>query len=99
MSEESQRRHVLRMAARGVVESRIDEQWREAEQHPRLVEFENAFDFIRGHGVDAAQGYLFSPPLPLREFTELLVAFHSWPSQAETGHLPELPHKVVVQGA
>jgi EAL domain-containing protein (putative c-di-GMP-specific phosphodiesterase class I) len=31
-------------------------------------------DYLREHGADRAQGYLFSPPLPARAFIDLVGA-------------------------
>ncbi|MGQ0486601.1 MAG: putative bifunctional diguanylate cyclase/phosphodiesterase [Hyphomicrobiales bacterium] len=60
------------------------------------IETEVDFAFVRSHGVDAAQGFLFSPALPLREFTAFLAAFHSWPAGVEADRqVARLPHKIV----
>ena len=47
------------------------------------IESMDDLEFIRGHGVEVAQGYLFSPALPLPAFSGFLTAFHSWPSRTK----------------
>jgi diguanylate cyclase (GGDEF)-like protein len=39
------------------------------------VETEQQLDFLRRHGCDAYQGYLFSKPLPANEFAELQASY------------------------
>jgi EAL domain-containing protein (putative c-di-GMP-specific phosphodiesterase class I) len=46
------------------------------------VETESDLAFVQRHGIDAAQGHLFSPPLPLQAFTQFLSKFHAWPARA-----------------
>jgi EAL domain-containing protein (putative c-di-GMP-specific phosphodiesterase class I) len=36
------------------------------------VETFRQLDYLREHGADIAQGYLFSPPLPARAFLDLV---------------------------
>ena len=36
------------------------------------IESRGQLDFLRDHGCDLAQGYLFSPPLPADEFQRWL---------------------------
>jgi sensor c-di-GMP phosphodiesterase-like protein len=38
------------------------------------VETFRQLDYLRDHGADSAQGYLFSPPLPARAFLDLVGA-------------------------
>jgi len=39
------------------------------------VETNEQLEFLKRNGCDYAQGYLFSKPLPFKEFTELLANF------------------------
>ncbi len=42
------------------------------------VETKLQFDYLNAAGCDEAQGFLISPPLPVKEFTELLVEGLTW---------------------
>ena len=44
------------------------------------VETERELDWLRAHGCDMVQGYLFSKPLPSEEFAELLREGRSLPA-------------------
>jgi EAL domain-containing protein (putative c-di-GMP-specific phosphodiesterase class I) len=41
------------------------------------VETEDQLDFLRTHGCDVMQGFLYAPPLPPRDFEKLLAAHRS----------------------
>jgi diguanylate cyclase (GGDEF)-like protein len=59
------------------------------------IETEAEFDFVRSQGAGAAQGYLFSPALPLREFMEFLAAVHPLRAGAADGAAEPESYRIV----
>jgi predicted signal transduction protein with EAL and GGDEF domain len=50
--------------------------------------------YLREHGITAAQGYVFAPPLPGSVFLELVKAIDPQPSKIVAGNLGEAPQNV-----
>ncbi len=63
------------------------------------VESFDQLDYLRAHGADAAQGYLFSPPLPAGPFLDLVKAMEPAAAGARIEMLPPRSRQAAVRVA